>query len=655
MAEETAFLRTADLLPEPMFLVSGEGIIIAANRCAAEVLGLAAAALQGCPLSQVVAGDPESLSRYLRDCSRSRQMVIGGLTLQPTGKPSEAFRSEGAVYRPRERERPALILLRLLPRADTTGSFLLLNERIERLNREIAWRRRAEEEVRLQREWLRVTLESIGDAVIATDIEGRVSFMNPVAQALTGWQQDEAVGLPLETIFHIINEETRRIAENPVAKVLREGTLAGLANHTVLISRDGREMPIDDCAAPIRAASGEILGVVMIFHDVVERRNLERELARRAERLAEADRRKDEFLAMLGHELRNPLAPIRNALHLLGLPGVSAPSAQRAREMMERQVQHLVRLVDDLLDVSRITRGKVELHREKLDLAVVVERAVDSLRQRIEEHQLGLAVSLPPEPLWVDADPTRLDQILVNLLNNAVKFTPAGGRIEVALRRENGDALLSVLDTGIGIPEDLLPDLFEPFTQSSRPLDRSQGGLGLGLTLVRRLVEMHGGSVTAHSAGPDQGSAFVVRLPLLKDLVSRLAQKAAQPDTSSGTEALRVLVVDDNRDSADSIALLLNLWGHEPRTVYDGRLVAQAVHELRPHVVLLDIGLPGLDGYELARRLREQPETRDLLLVAMTGYGQEQDRQRTRAAGFDHHLVKPVDMEALKKILKASA
>ena len=509
-----AFLRCANLLPEPMLLVTAGGEIVAVNCRAQERLG-ADGSLRGRRLQDLADGDSTSVSEYLRLCARGSQLLPGSLSLlEGEGRKPAAFRAEGAVFQPREGDRPALILLRLQDKDRAVARFLTLNERIDQLGREIVRRRRTEEELRRQREWLRVMLESIGDAVIATDEAGKVVFLNPTAQAMIGWPEPEAQGRPLEEVFPIINEETRRPVENPVARVLREGVVAGLANHTVLLSRDGREIPIDDCAAPIRDDQGKVIGVVMVFHDVVERRSLEQELRARADRLMEADRRKDEFLAMLAHELRNPLAPIRNSLYLLGMPEISPDVARRAQAMMERQVLHLVRLVDDLLDVSRITRGKIELRIERLDLGDLVQQVVEMVRPAAEQAGLELAAVLPPRPLLLHGDPTRLEQIVLNLLQNAVKFNKPGGRIELSMEEDPGEAVVRVRDTGVGIPTHLIPDLFEPFYQVERSLDRAKGGLGLGLTVVRALAEMHGGTVSAHSGGPDLGSEFTLRLPL---------------------------------------------------------------------------------------------------------------------------------------------
>lgn len=506
-----SFPRVADLLPEPMLLVTPDGRLRAANAVARRRLGIESEGFQGA-LQDLTAEPAEEVLGYLKLCSRTRQLTPGSLTLRGTGA-AERFRMEGALYAPREGAEAALILLRLRPREVALHQFLALNERIEELHREVARRKRTENELHNQREWLRVTLESIGDAVIATDTQGQVTFINPTAERLTGWPQDAAQGVHLDEVFRIVNEETRRTVESPVAQVLREGTIVGLANHTILLARDGSEVPIDDSASPIRNEEGELLGVVLIFHDIVERRVLERELSRRAERLAEADRRKDEFLAMLAHELRNPLAPIRNALHILGVPDIDPAMARRARETMERQIRHMVRLVDDLLDVSRITRGKVQIRQEEVDLAAAAARAGEAVRHLVEDNGCELIVKVPSTPVLVEADPVRLDQVFWNLLNNAAKFTEPGGRIWLEVEAADGQAIVRVRDTGVGIPPDLLPNIFEPFVQGDSGLDRAQGGLGIGLTLVRSLVEMHGGRVAASSEGSGRGTEFEAFLP----------------------------------------------------------------------------------------------------------------------------------------------
>jgi signal transduction histidine kinase/DNA-binding response OmpR family regulator len=363
--------------------------------------------------------------------------------------------------------------------------------------------------------------------------------------------------------------------------------------------------------------------------------------------IQENDHRKNEFLAMLSHELRNPLAPVRNALQVLGLIGIDHPRFRWAQGVIHRQVDHLVRLVDDLLDVSRITRGKIRLQVGPLAVADVVASAVETSRPLIEDHHHNLTVAMPEEPVFLQGDPARLAQVLSNLLNNAAKYTPDGGHIFLTVEHGEGEVAFRVRDDGAGIPRHMLTRVFDLFTQVDCTLDRSQGGLGIGLTLVKSLVELHGGSVSAISAGPGQGSEFTVRLPVLT------GELQSRPRTANGEvgPARRILVVDDNMDAAESLALYLQLTGHEVLVTHDGPTALSAVGEFHPEVVLVDIGLPGMDGYEVGRRLRASPGYENVFLVALTGYGREEDRRRSREAGFHHHLVKPVPPADLRGLL----
>jgi len=517
-----------------------------------------------------------------------------------------------------------------------------------RLVEQTTARRVAEEksrEIQEQRERLRVTLESIGDAVISTDAEGRIEFLNPAAQELVGWNNAEAAGRHLSEVFRVVNEQTRQAVENPALRALVEGVVVGLANHSVLISRDGSERPVDDSAAPIRDAQGHVIGSVLVFRDITERKKVE-------QALRDTDRRKDEFLATLAHELRNPLAPIRNSLQILKMPRVDAETVQQTRDLMERQVHHLVRLVDDLLDMSRVMRGKIELRREPVELATVVARSVEIAKPLIEVQSHALEIVTPGESLLLNADPVRLAQVVANLLTNAAKYTEANGRIWVTARRQGEAAVLSVRDTGIGIAPDMLPHVFELFVQADHASTRAQCGLGIGLTLVKNLVEMHGGRVEAHSAGVGQGSEFVVHLPLVVPLHEQVGEgDARQPPPARPSSGLRVVVADDSHDAANSLAMLLRLKGHDVQVAHDGQAALEIARDFRPDVVFLDIGMPRLDGYEVARRLRQSPGLEHVVLAALTGWGQPEDRRRTAEAGFNHHLVKPPDPHAIERIL----
>jgi signal transduction histidine kinase/ActR/RegA family two-component response regulator len=389
-----------------------------------------------------------------------------------------------------------------------------------------------------------------------------------------------------------------------------------------------------------------LVGVVM---DITGRKRAEDELRRLAAELSEADRRKDEFLATLAHELRNPLAPIRNGLELMKLVGGEAPIVAEARTMMDRQLTQMVRLVDDLMDVSRISGGKIELRKERVSLATVVHSAVETSRPQIEKMGHKLTINLPAQPIFMDADLTRLAQVFLNLLNNAAKYSDRGGDIRLTAHQQGRDVVVSVVDNGIGIAVDQLQRIFDMFIQVDRSLEKSHGGLGIGLTLVKRLVELHGGFVEAKSDGPGMGSEFVVRLPVVAD--ASLSQSLHPGDSSGAKTSLRILIVDDNRDGADSLSAMLRLMGNDTLTAYDGRQGIEAARKFRPDVILLDIGLPLVNGYEVCRRIREQPWCQDTVFIAVTGWGQEQDRRRSQEAGFDRHMIKPVDPAALMKLL----
>jgi PAS domain S-box-containing protein len=754
-------------------------------------------------------------------------------------------------------------------------------------------------------ELLRVTLASVGDAIITTDPHGRIAFLNAVAEALTGWSQAEAARRPLAAVFRIINDQTREPVVNPVARALREGVVVGLANHTVLVAKDGTERPIDDSAAPIRDATGKLVGCVLIFRDISQRKRAEAELRasesrkasilraaldaiitidgegtivefnpaaealfgyteaealgqemctliipvdlqekhragmarfvaggegpalnkrlemparrkdgsaltveltispletgggvlfsgfmrditehnraadairvseerfrslvhattsivwtsnaageftspqsswsaytgqsrdeyqgwgwtnaihaddrdrvwqlgkasratgtlfkadarmwhaasgayrhfeahgvpvyaadgsvrewvgmcadvedqRQAEKkvydlmaeLREADRRKDEFLATLAHELRGPLAPLRNMLEVMKRTDGDAAMRSRARVTMERQLGQMVRLIDDLLDVSRISRGKIELRRSQVELAPIIQQAVEACRPAFETANHELNITLPQQPIYLDGDAVRLTQVVGNLLNNACKYSEPGGRIALKAEQHDGDVMLSVKDSGMGITPELLPAIFDMFAQGDQSTQQSQGGLGIGLTLVKRLVEMHGGSVQAFSAGKGQGSEFVVSLPSLAQAPQPVAEPAAKRELAP--QPRRFLVVDDNADSAHSLSMLLQLSGNETSTAYDGIEAVQVAESFRPDIVLLDIGLPKMSGHDAARRIRAQPWGQNMVLIALTGWGQEEDRRKSKEAGFDHHMVKPVDYSALMTLL----
>jgi len=392
--------------------------------------------------------------------------------------------------------------------------------------------------------------------------------------------------------------------------------------------------------------------VALLFNDISARKHAESTLRRLADDLAEADRRKTEFLATLAHELRNPLAPIRNGLSVMRLSGDNPAAMAKVRDMMERQVGHMVHLIDDLLDIARISGGKLELKRQRTDLQSILASAVETSMPLIEAGQHELTLDVPAVTLLVDADATRIAQVVANLLNNAAKYTPARGQITLSVRRDDGQAVIAVQDTGVGIAEDALAGVFEMFSQIGRTVDRSQGGLGIGLSLVRRLVEMHGGSVAATSAGANAGSIFTVRLPLAAEEASAIAAPDDHlPTLDNTTGGLKVLVVDDNVDAAVTLSMILDISGYTARVAHDGYEALAMAQAFQPRVAFLDIGMPGMSGYETARAIRATPGLEDIVLVALTGWGAESDRLRSNEAGFDHHLTKPVQLDVVEALL----
>ena len=527
------------------------------------------------------------------------------------------------------------------------------------LNATAAQRLLAQRRTRESEERLGTTLRSIGDAVIATDTRGRIVFINPVAQALTGWDETSAIGEPLDAVFTIVNEETRATVESPVAKVLREGQIVGLANHTVLIARDGRELPIDDSGAPIRDADSEIMGVVLVFRDVTDRKAMEWEREARARAEAEifaaqaardaaesANLAKDQFLAVLSHELRSPLNVIVSWLATLRR-GIDGPQLERALDTIERNVRLQAQLINDLLDVSRIVSGKLSLERAIIDMEAVMRTALDNARPTALARGIDLEARVEALGGSVQGDAQRLLQVVTNLLNNALKFTPGGGRVEVRLFARDCQACIDVIDTGVGIAPEFLPHVFDRFRQSDKRDEGGQGGLGLGLSIVKHLVERHSGTVEAHSAGVGTGATFRVCLPLDATPVEHPEEPAPVPEADGPPDlsGLRVLMVDDDADTREGLRLALENYGALV-TVADSLTAAlAALPQARPHVVISDIGMPGGTGLDLIRAVREQLGS--LPAIAISGYASREDREAALAAGFSEHLTKPVDLSAL--------
>ncbi len=514
---------------------------------------------------------------------------------------------------------------------------------------DITERKQAATRLEAQLELTRTITDNATTAIFMLDTSGRCTFMNPSAEAMTGYPFAEAEGRILHDLVqhHPPDGRPASIANRPVDRpVLHEFNLRG--HEGVFVRKDGQCFPVLCNARPIRrgdAAAGTVLEV----RDITQEKEAEGRIRRLFDDLHEQDRRKDEFLAMLAHELRNPLAPIRNAISILDEAEDDSATLQWARAVIDRQVRHLTSLVDDLLDVSRITQGKITLTKTHLGVSTFLEAAVEASRPLFDARGQTLEFTLPEAGLAVEGDATRLAQVVLNLLNNAAKYTPEGGRTSLSAAPEGDFVAIRVADTGMGIPAEMLPRIFDLFTQVSRSIDRAEGGLGIGLTLVRRLVAMHGGTVEATSPGLGAGSEFVVRLPLAVGS----APAEAPPDRPPARPGRRrrVLIVDDNLDARTTLARLLRRLGHETEMAGDGPSAVRTTLELRPDLVLLDIGLPGMDGYEVARRLRAEPTLEGLTLIALTGYGTEADRRQSAAAGFDAHLVKPVEPESLRQLL----
>jgi PAS domain S-box-containing protein len=607
-------------MPHAAAMLTPEGTIIAGNRRFADLLKQPHLSMAGSSIRSIVA--PESLpvlETLLRDGLLAE--AASEMTLQRAdGTPVQAYLGVKALQE------------------GALGLCLMLTDLTEQ---------RHYQELRRTQEALRASEERLDLAQRAGHIG---TFDWNIRSGRVTWSatKEELYGLPVggfggryEDWLRTVHPDDRDRAEAERRRAIAERT--ELNSEFRIIRPDGQTRWMLAKGKVFYASDGEPLRMIGVSLDITDRKRIEAELR-------EADRRKDEFLATLAHELRNPLAPMRNAVHILKAKGPRHPELDWARGVLDRQATLMARLLEDLLDVSRISRNRLELRRERVELSAVLEAALETSRPLIEAGHHEITVMVATEPVRLDADPVRLAQVFANLLNNAAKYTEKGGRIQLAGERRGSHVVVSVKDSGIGIAADALPRIFEIFSQANPALGRSQSGLGIGLSLAKGIVELHGGTIEARSEGAGRGSEFVVRLPAVAGTPASEPARA-DDDGPRPVTSRRILIVDDNKDSAESLAMLLRIIGHEVVAAYDGEQAIEAARATRPDVVLLDIGMPKLNGYETCRRIREEPWGREIFFIAVTGWGQEEDRRRTEEAGFDRHMVKPVDSALLMNLL----
>jgi PAS domain S-box-containing protein len=620
-ASEQRYRDLIGAIPAGVVACDAAGTVVFHNACADALCGGPPGAMPACWGLDACAENGHRLENF---AAPLREVLAGG---------------EPVVDRELSIERPdgsrIDVLLNITPLRDHAGGIAGAVNIVQ----DITARKRVEHALRASELRFRTLAGTVPVLIWQNDVEGRNVFVNQYYLDFTGKDVEAVMGMGWHELVHPDDAPAYIADYMDAVRTRRPWRYLDRVRR-----RDGQWRWFDNYAQPLFAPDGSYAGHVGASLDITDA-----VLAEQA--LKETDRRKDEFLAVLAHELRNPLAPISNAVHLLRHPD-GRRRADRLVEMLGRQVRQMIKLVDDLLEISRITRDKIELHRQPLRLADVVHGAVETSRPLIDQQHHHLDVRLPDEPLTLHADSVRLTQVLANLLNNAAKYTDQGGRIALEARRDGLEVEITVRDNGIGIPPGHLPEVFDMFTQAHRAAGRGQGGLGIGLAMVRSLVLMHGGTVEAKSGGAGFGSEFIVRLPLAEPPEAAHAAAAA----GAGAAPLagqRILVVDDNQDAADTLAMLLEADGARASAVYDGLSALAALAALRPHTVMLDLGMPDMDGFEVARRIRADPAWSGVRIVALTGWGQEGDRERTRGAGFDFHLTKPVDLHMLHAWLGA--
>jgi len=514
---------------------------------------------------------------------------------------------------------------------------------------------RAQATAQLGEARLHATLQSCGDALIVTDEAGKITMINPVAETLTGWTQNQAQGHPLEQVFQVVSESTRETVESPVSRVVREGKVVGLPDHMLLVARDGSERPIDDSAAPIPGPEGNTVGVILVFRDVTARKLAEQARDRlvRAEAAREAALRaneaKDQFLALVSHELRSPLAAIRGWLHLLDSGFIAQAEVSGALQRIHRNTRLLERLVSDLLDISRITAGKLEVMRSPVDLVKIAQAAIDACNSMAQQQRVALLLDRPESRVFVLGDEERLVQSIANLVGNGIKFTRPGGSVVVGVQRFTDRGIVTVTDTGIGIAPEVLGKLFERFWQADSSKAREHGGLGLGLAITKYLVDEHGGAIRAASSGLGSGSTFTIELPLLE--VGSVREEFSPPRGGDGKDlsGLRILLVDDDQDARDATHIFLQARGAKVNAAGSVQGAIRSFETEPPSVIVSDLGMPEEDGYSLANEIRQRDARSGTRtpMIALTGYASPGDLREALQRGFDAHLAKPVDPESL--------